>query len=207
MKNNTIVSNDGIEVYDTEIDRLVDDYIGTLNDENDIKNRITFSGLMRYIYNNLFKPTKDMVIRNNRNSILDYSDIALLMDVYNKYIDVCCKYKQEYTLNKFCNMTGISSDTIRNWQKGIKVPTVEGVSSDAWVCFAKKISENSEQALSESMLNGNLMAYAQLKCWYNWKEEPQQIAILSGSAPKMSESELEQIASKQATIGEITPDF
>ena len=187
---NTVRAENGAEVYEHEIKRLADEYISSLNDPDDIKNRITFSGLMRYIYNNFFKPTKDMVIYNNRSSILDYSDIWLLMDIYNIFIDLCTKYKQEYTKNKFLTMTGISDDTIKNWKKGVKIPAHNGMPSDAWVAFAKKLDENSENALSDSMLGGNLMAYAQLKCWYGWTETPQRIEVVGGQIPDQTAADI-----------------
>lgn len=180
---NTVRADNGAEVYEHEIYRLTDEYIAKLNDPDDIKNRITFSGLMRYIYNNLFKPDKNTVIYNNRSSVLDYSDIWLLMDVYNIFINLCTNNKQEFTKNKFMTMTGISKDTLNNWEKGVKIPAHNGMPSDLWVDFAKKINENSEMALSDSMLQGNVMAYAQLKCWYGWTESPQRIEVVGTQTP------------------------
>lgn len=191
MKDNT-VNVDGIDVYEHKIYQLCDEYMERLKDSDDIKSRITFNGMLRYIYQNLFKPTKDMIIYNNRSSTLDYSDIGLLMDIYNIFIDICALYKKEYTKNRFMTMTGISKDTLKNWEKGHKIPTVDGMPSSAWVDFAKKIKENSEQALSDSMLDGNLMAYAQLKCWYGWREEPQRIEMLNNGEPQQSREEIAQ---------------
>lgn len=186
------VTPEGIEVYRHRIYELTDTYIDSLPDEDAIKNRITFSGLLRFIYQELFKPSKNELIYNNRSSRLDYSDIFLLMDVYDIFLDLCCKYKQEYTANRFRVMTGISHDTLNNWEDGIKIPTVEGVPSSLWVAFSKKVKENSELALSESMLSGNLMAYAQLKCWFHWKEEGQQPQQEISTQPVRSTQEIMQ---------------
>ena len=87
MKDNT-VNVDGIDVYEHKIYQLCDEYMERLKDSDDIKSRITFNGMLRYIYQNLFKPTKDMIIYNNRSSTLDYSDIGLLMDVYLSLIHI-----------------------------------------------------------------------------------------------------------------------
>lgn len=206
-RHNTTKIDENIEVYENNIYMLTDEYIDSLPDPNNIYNRITFSGLMNYIYKNLFKPSNTDIIQNNRNSIIDYSNIELLMDVYNIFIDLCSKYKQEYTKNKFLTMIGMSNDTIRNWEKGIKVPDVKGKPRDAWVAFAKKIGENSEKALSDSMLQGNLMAYAQLKCWYNWEEQPQKIIVNNGSAPVLSDQEIAEIAQDKSKDSDIEPDF
>lgn len=203
MKDNTVNVN-GVDVYEHKIYELCDEYMERLKDSDDIKSRITFNGMLRYIYQNLFKPTKDMIIYNNRSSVLDYSDIGLLMDIYNIFIDICALYKKEYTKNRFMTMTGISKDTLKNWEKGHKIPTVDGMPSSAWVDFAKKITENSEQALSDSMLDGNLMAYAQLKCWYGWREEPQRIEMVNNGEPQQSR---EEIAARHAAyIGAEEPE-
>lgn len=240
IKRSTARTEQGIEVYESEIDRLCDEYIDRLNNPEDIKNRITFSGLLRYIYKHLFKPKQTDLIYNGKTSILDYGDIETLNRVYELFTDLCCRYQKEYTLNSFLTMTGISNDTINNWEKGIKIPNNNRYSSnyvsssqngidnniynnsdistydkqysssalvndiyninnsnvngenrvlprELWVGFAKRVKQGSEQSLSESMLSGNLMAYATLKCWYGWKEEPQQLQVISETPHKTRE--------------------
>lgn len=183
------------EYYRNAINKAVDHYINfELPDPKDIYNRLTFSGMIRYIYLKVFKPSKDVIIYNNRNTVLDYSNIYLLMDIYEMYYMLCAKYKQEYTINNFLSITGIEIDTINNWIKGVKIPTVDGKPKELWINFSKSIKYNSEKALSDSMLNGNLMAYAQLKCWYHWKEEGQPEQITQA----ITAQSREEIAAKYA---------
>lgn len=171
-KRNTIKTEQDIEIYTNSFWYFVDEYISGLEDKEDIKNRICFSGCLRYIYNHLFKPGFNDYIISNRNSTIDYSDINELYFVYDLYLQLCSKYKIEYTLNGFLTLTGISKDIINNWQELKQIPKHDmKYSNDLWKTFVEKVKSNSEQALHESMLGGNLMAYATLKCWYGWKEE------------------------------------
>ena len=97
-------------------------------------------------------------------------------------------------------MSGIETITIRAWREGKQIPDYIGnIPINAWAFFAEKVFINSEQSLSESMLQGNLMAYAQLKCWYGWQETPQtqQITI---AAPTQSALNIAQKYSSAALI-------
>ena len=185
---------DKTSIDENRILELADEYINyVLPDKEDINNRLAFSGCLRYIYNNLFKPSDYDICINNQNSKIPYQDIVSIQTAYNKFIDLCCKYKKEFTLSSFCLMTGIESQTLDDWLNNRTIP--DYVSSDiptrAWSLLAQKIKLNSEKALSESMLNGNLMAYAQLKVFFNWQETPQtqQITI---TAPMQSAANIAQ---------------
>ena len=170
IKRNTIITQEEIEVYQNKMWLLVDEYIDGLLEKDDIKNRLCFSGLLRFIYRHLFKPTINDIIYNRRNSIINYSDINALYSVYNMYLDLCAKYKMEYTETGFTTFSGIDLQTINDWKNGKNIPAINGLSTSLWSVFAKKISANSEQSLSESMLNGNTMSLAYLKCKYSWIE-------------------------------------
>ena len=150
---------DKTSIDENRILELADEYINyVLPDKEDINNRLAFSGCLRYIYNNLFKPSDYDICINNQNSKIPYQDIVSIQTAYNKFIDLCCKYKKEFTLSSFCLMTGIESQTLDDWLNNRTIP--DYVSNDiptrAWSLLAQKIKLNSEKALSESMLNGNL---------------------------------------------------
>ena len=87
------------------------------------------------------------------------------------YLDLCAKYKMEYTETGFTTFSGIDLQTINDWKNGKNIPAINGLSTSLWSVFAKKIAANSEQSLSESMLNGNTMSLAYLKCKYSWIEQ------------------------------------
>ena len=186
----------GRTVSENDIRETAIDYIQSLDNPEDIKNRIVFSGCIRHIYKRLFQPDIKDIVRNNRNSLIDYGKIDDLIYIYNAFIDLCCLYKQEYTTNKFLTLVGLSRNQFNDWLNNKHIPEHDDrIPNVSWSHFAKKIKENSEAALSDSMLSGNLMAYAQLKCWYNWTETPQQIVVNSGNS--ISQQTLEQIAERR----------
>ena len=184
---------DKTAIDENRILELAEQYIyNILPDKEDVNNRLAFSGVLRYIYSQLFKPSDYDICINNQNSKIPYNDIISIQTCYNTFIDLCCKYKKEYTVNSFSAMSGIDTQCIRAWKDGKRIPDYIGnIPTNAWQFFAEKVFINSEQALSESMLQGNLMAYAQLKCWYGWQETPQtqQITI---SGPQQNASAIAQ---------------
>ena len=184
---------DKTAIDENRILELAEQYIyNILPDKEDVNNRLAFSGVLRYIYSQLFKPSDYDICINNQNSKIPYNDIISIQTCYNTFIDLCCKYKKEYTVNSFSALSGIETITLRAWKEGKQIPDYIGnIPINAWAFFAEKVFINSEQALSESMLQGNLMAYAQLKCWYGWQETPQaqQITI---AAPQQTANTIAQ---------------
>ena len=88
MRDNTVTSENGIEVYTHEIYRLSDEYIDTeLNNKDDIYDVSVFTGMILYISDNIQKPSND--------------DIDLLDSIFNIYIRLCTKYRILPTLEMF----------------------------------------------------------------------------------------------------------
>lgn len=101
MADNTIKTENGVEVYKNNIDILVDRYIQEeLNgDDSNIKNK--FKHMMYYIQDRLNKPDTD--------------DINLLDDIFNIFIRLCAKYDILPTLSLFSAMSGINACTLSRW--------------------------------------------------------------------------------------------
>ena len=75
---NTVTAENGAEIYETKIHYFADEYINTLSDPESINNNPSlFTGMIKYIYKNLFKPGKKDKVLSNSNSNLDLSDIDL----------------------------------------------------------------------------------------------------------------------------------
>ena len=185
---------DYTQVDEHRIIELAQEYIDyVLPDKQDINNRLAFSGCLRYIYTNLFKPSDYDICINNQTSKIPYQDIVSIQTAYNTFIDLCCMYKKEFLTTSFSFMTGIQEQTINDWSVGKQIPDYinPGIPTNAWQFIAKKIKANSEKALHESMLNGNLMAYATLKCWYGWQETPQ-TQVIQVSAPAQNAAAIAQ---------------
>lgn len=106
---NTVNAENETEVYTSKIYELADEYINQLEDPDAIKgmNKGVFTGMIKYIYLNLFK-----------NNPLDNGNIQELDDVWNIYTSLCYKYSKRPTILSFSIMIGVNNDTINAWKNG-----------------------------------------------------------------------------------------
>lgn len=108
MKDNTVISGDGIEVYTDRMFYYADEYIGTLRDQDSIYNTVghTFTGMIKYIN------------RHMRFSKEIYADINLLNDIWEIYTELVYKYNQKPTIEEYALLIGISRETLYSWMRG-----------------------------------------------------------------------------------------
>lgn len=108
MKDNTVISGDGIEVYIDRMFYYADEYIGTLRDQDSIYNTVghTFTGMIKYIN------------RHMRFSKEIYADIDLLNDIWEIYTELVYKYNQKPTIEEYALLIGISRETLYSWMRG-----------------------------------------------------------------------------------------
>jgi hypothetical protein len=109
--NNTIETPDGVEIYPNRIYELADEYEASLKDPEQLYklSSSTFTGMIKYI-------NIHMGWRNrNYNIKYIYSNIELLDDIWNIYVDLNYKYNQKPTITEFSIMIGCSRDTIYSW--------------------------------------------------------------------------------------------
>lgn len=147
----------GTEIYDNQIETLFVQYLqdndmGDQLDAHKVDDSHAY-GAWRYIYNILFKPDKNTIRLNNKTSKIDYSDIYLLSDILDTYLDLCFKYKIYPMIEDFCTLTGISRDTLNSWERGEyrrAEPEARYKHSD----IAKKIRE-ATQRMTVKDLHGN----------------------------------------------------
>lgn len=105
MKDNTVTTVDGIEVYTSQITEIADRYIADLEDIDSIYTYEVFTDLLLYISDNM-KPL------NN------YDDITVLDNLFNIYKRLCSKYRVLPTLYDFSMMINIDPSTITRWMNG-----------------------------------------------------------------------------------------
>lgn len=105
MKDNTVTTVDGIEVYTSQITEIADRYIADLEDIDSIYNYEVFTDLLLYISDN-------MTPLNN------YDDITVLDNLFNIYKRLCSKYRVLPTLYDFSMMINIDPSTITRWMNG-----------------------------------------------------------------------------------------
>lgn len=105
MKDNTVTTVDGIEVYTSQITEIADRYIADLEDIDSIYTYEVFTDLLLYISDN-------MTPLNN------YDDITVLDNLFNIYKRLCSKYRVLPTLYDFSMMINIDPSTITRWMNG-----------------------------------------------------------------------------------------
>lgn len=199
---NTIKTTDGIEVYESKIYVLCDEYINTLNDPDDIYNNPSlFTGMLKHIYKYLFKPGKNDKVLYNCNSILDTSNIELLDSIWNIYTELCYRYGKRPTLLNFSLLVGIGNDVFNSWMRG-EYRAGENGTSSTYCQTAKKWKRECESSLVDGATEKNSIGCIfALKANYGYSETPQRVEIVNGQAP-------EQIAADIAarhSIGQIQP--
>ena len=108
---NTVLTYNGMEVYQSEIDILCSEYISSLHDESMIYKSTVFSGMLNYIYRNKLK----YIIPNTYNN-----DYALLDDIFNNiYIELCTRYNICPSIIQFSVLCNIDNGLMSSINKGV----------------------------------------------------------------------------------------
>lgn len=109
MKNNTVIANNGVEIYTSNILQLADEFLERELDEERrqgiYNNSNTFMAMILYISDNITKP--------------DNNDINLLDNIFNIYIRLCVKYNMLPTLECFSMLININPGTLSDWGSGV----------------------------------------------------------------------------------------
>lgn len=106
MIDNTVKSNNGVEVYTDNMLYYADEYIGTLRNPDDIYTSSVFTGLIKYIKRNV-KFDKSI-----------YEDIDILNNIWEVYTELVYRYMQKPTIEEFSLLIGVHRDTIYSWMNG-----------------------------------------------------------------------------------------
>ena len=105
MKDNTVTTVNGIEVYTSEVSEIVDRYIDDLEDIGRIYTYEVFTDMLLYISDNM-------------TPLDNYNDITVLDNLFNIYKRLCSKYRVLPTLYDFSMMINIDPSTITRWMNG-----------------------------------------------------------------------------------------
>lgn len=210
MTNNTVNN-----VYVSKIHEIADRYIYNLVEGDTkaanaerasaIKRTPIFKGMLKDIYNNIFKITDKDKKYNNKACNVDYGDIDTLNDIWDIYTGLCYKYCQNPTMLNFSLMTGISVDTFNEWERensrgfiyydldGNRIKDIAGwklnhqgegyrqeVSSSHSESVKRWVKE-CEAAVFDVALSGNPGGMFILKANYGYTEAPRQIQMVDGN--------------------------
>ena len=105
MKDNTVTTVDGVEVYTSQITELADRYISDLEDKESIYDYTVFTDML-------------LSISDNMTPLKNYNDITVLDNLFNIYKRLCSKYKVLPTMYDFSMMINIDPSTITSWING-----------------------------------------------------------------------------------------
>lgn len=105
MKDNTITTVDGVEVYTSQITEIADRYISDLEDKENIYDYTVFTDML-------------LSISDNMTPLNNYNDITVLDNLFNIYKRLCSKYRVLPTLYDFSMMINIDPSTITSWING-----------------------------------------------------------------------------------------
>lgn len=185
MKDNSIKSEIGIEVYQNDIYRLVDEYIDTELDGDTESVADNFVSMIFYIADNIQKPSND--------------DIELLDNLFNIYVRICAKYKVLPTLETFSFLVGIDRNTFTDWAMGrYRVSTAHGSTVKKWFEICKSFTVN--RLHNQSGTNSNLIFIA--KAAYGMAETaPVQVDEQNNRA--LTDSELPKLTNPAKEVIEI----
>ena len=201
---NTVRAERGIEVYETRIHELADDYINSLDDPEKINNNPSvFTGMIKYIYKHLFKPGRRDKASLNSNSNLDLGDMELLDNIWGIYTELCYKYSKRPTILNFSLMIGVDNTTIDSWRRGECRDEGLGANSPRSQTVKKWLSECESSLLDGATERNSVGCIFALKSNYGYTETPQRIEITGSQTPTLSQDEIRQIA-QQAGQGSIS---
>jgi hypothetical protein len=185
VKDNTVKSEVGIEVYQNDILRLVDEYIDTELDGDSESVGDNFVSMIFYIADNIQKPSND--------------DIELLDNLFSIYVRICAKYKVLPTLEVFSFLTGIHRTTFTDWANGLyRVNSAHGITVKKWFDVCKSFTLN--RLHNQSGTNANLIFVA--KAAYGMAETaPVQVGNQNSQA--LADSELPKLTNPEQEVIEI----
>lgn len=192
-KNNTVVTDQGIEVYENDIYRLVDQYINTVlqvspedyDTQKEYKAVIadSFVDMIFYIADRIPKPGTE--------------NIELLDSIFNIYVRICTKYNVLPTLEIFSFLVGIERRTFTKWSNGqYRASTSHGDTVKKWFDICKNCTIN--RLNNQPGTNANLIFVA--KAAYGMAETaPVQVAQQQG----IPQQTAQQIADKYKNVLEL----
>lgn len=154
-KSNTTVTEQGIEVYENDIYRLVDEYINTVlqvtPEEFDTQKEYkavvadSFVDMVFYVHDRIPKPSND--------------DIELLDKIFNIFVRICSKYSVLPTLEVFSFLVGINRSTFSDWMRGdYRANSSHGTTVKKWFDICKNCTVN--RLNNQSGTNANLIFIA-----------------------------------------------
>lgn len=184
------------EVYLTDLDVLVSEYIADLDAET-LSKPTTYLGLLKHIYVTEFRPSAKQQF--NANSVLINADPVEISKLWDWYVSLALKFGRTPTIAQFGVLTGIDRHTFQDWRDG----STRNASPIYSTTSSKMKSESEAFLESRAVESGSIGAIFALKACHNWRE----------SAPVTAEIETrpvvdspEEIAARHASAALKMPE-
>lgn len=156
MKDNTVKASNGVDIYKTTVDYLVDEYINSvLLEPKDIYKKQCFAGMIKYISKRIKVNTDDLVELNN------YWDI---------YTELCSKYNHVISIERYCMLIGIHRDTFYSWKNEETRRDYSEELGSSRSDMIKKWDAESESSWQDEASTGNPGPMFVLKARRGWQE-------------------------------------
>lgn len=147
MNDNTVKVEQGVEVYENKISEYLDQYILEKKIEDmSTEPQSKWNAALIYIYKAVFKNNREKLKGPDKDT---YND-KLINDICDIYIELCYEYDKEVSINGFCFLTGINTDTVYTWGSGER--RLGSSCSEIY----KKLIKNNEESLSDKLISGGL---------------------------------------------------
>ena len=159
---NTLIACNGIEIYQSDIDILCDEYMSMLSSDEAIHKSYGFTGLLEFLYKRCIC---NIVTKNGRG--YDYHVLDNVF--YNVYIPLCAKYSMPPSIIQFCTLVKIDSNYLSSVRRGT-YDNGSKVSQGNKETVQKWLDTCEAGLLSRAVGDNSIGAIFALKANYGYKE-------------------------------------
>lgn len=191
MNELSLLAEQDIEIYQSDIDLICKDYIDRLEDPKMIYKSSCFSGLLNYIYR--FK-LKDIIEYDKKKRNTEYYNNYELLDLIfnNIYIPLCNTYNNIPSIIQYCTFVKIDRENLYNILNGVSgVNASEKITQKTRDKIKIWVSTCESALYGKTATENGIGSMFLLKSVYNYQEQPKEVYITA-----RSETPPEQIAER-----------
>ena len=197
---NILLSHSGIDIYESDIMILCDEYISRLPDSNSIYKSAVFAGMLRYIYQHKIKDVIE-TDRINNSLPMNENNYDLLNDIFNNiYIYLCSLYNIVPSIIQFCVLVDIDNTTVSDLNKGIYRTNGKTANPARSQTVKKWYAVCESMLLSKAQNESSIGSIFALKANYGYRDNIQQIEVLPTQQTQTAEQIKERYKSAQLPV-------
>lgn len=186
----TLITVNGIELYQSDIDVLCDEYIKSLPDQSMIYKSAVFAGMLDYIYKHVLKD----ITRSDNN----YIDFPVINEIfYNIYIPLCYRFDKVPTMLQFSVLVNVSNTHLTDIKNGTYRADGSRVNRETNQMVKKWYDVCESALLGKAIGESSIGSIFALKAVFGYKEQQ---SIMIENQQQLAHETPEQIAAKYADI-------